>query len=338
MTTERNLLSVVIPVLDEVENVKPMIDRLSGTMDNLADLDFEIVFVDDGSTDGTRQLLRELSRANRSLRLIEMSRTFGHQLAITAGIDHASGDAIVIMDGDLQDPPEVIPSLVESWRKGNDVVYAVRGARHGESRIKTAAAALHYRLLRWLSDTDIPVDTGDFRLISRRIADHLMRMRESSRYVRGMVSWLGYQQDSVLFQRAPRTSGEAKYNYRKLLRLSVDGIASFTERPLNLTFQLGGLVMLIAVVLGLYFIIAKLVDPSRSNQGFATIIVAILFLGGLQLFAIGLVGQYVGRIFKQSKGRPLYVVSDRVGFPYEDVRESEAPLRRIPRESAEGEW
>lgn len=338
MTTERNLLSVVIPVLDEVENVKPMIARLSGIIDNLPELDLEIVFVDDGSTDGTRELLRVLASANSSLRLIEMSRNFGHQLAITAGIDHASGDAIVIMDGDLQDPPEVIPSLVKSWREGSDVVYAVRGARHGESRVKTAAAALHYRLLRWLSDTDIPVDTGDFRLISRRIADHLIGMRESSRYIRGMVSWLGYQQDSVVFQRAPRTTGEAKYTYRKLLRLSVDGIASFTERPLNLTFQLGGVVMLIAVALGLYFVIAKLIDPSRSNQGFATIIVAILFLGGLQLFAIGLVGQYVGRIFKQSKGRPLYVVSNRVGFPYEGTRETDPRLRRVPPGSAEGGW
>lgn len=322
---QRDLLSVVIPVLDELPNVEPIFDRLSAVAAGLPDLDFEIIFVDDGSRDGTRELLRRLAGEHPSVRSIEMSRNFGHQLAITAGIDHASGDAVVIMDGDLQDPPEVIPLLVESWRRGNDVVYAVRGARLGESRIKTVAASIHYRLLRWLSDTEIPVDTGDFRLISERVARHLIGMRESSRYIRGMVAWLGYCQDSVVFQRAPRAAGEPKYNYRKLLRLSVDGIASFTERPLTLTFQLGGLVMLIAIGYGLFVLIAKLLNPSQANQGFASIIIAVLFLGGLQLFAIGLVGQYVGRIFKQSKGRPLYVISDIVGFPKDNSLAGRTP-------------
>ncbi|MEJ2542112.1 MAG: glycosyltransferase family 2 protein [Gemmatimonadota bacterium] len=310
----RKLVSVVIPVLNEVDTLDALYGRLLSTFERASGTDFEVVFVDDGSSDGSRERIRQICARDPRIRLIELSRNFGHQLAITAGIDHSAGDGVVVMDGDLQDPPEVILDMLERWEAGADVVYGVREARLGESSVKRAAASVHYRLLRWLSETEIPLDSGDFRLISRQVADALGEMRESSRYLRGMVAWLGFRQEAVHFQRDPRYAGEPKYNFRSLLKLSLDGITSFTDRPLKLASQLGLSVTGLAVVYASWIIVAKLLDPTRAFQGFSAIMVVVLFLGGVQLFSIGILGQYLARVYTQSKGRPLYVVGRRVGW------------------------
>jgi dolichol-phosphate mannosyltransferase len=305
----------------------------------------EVIFVDDGSSDGSPRKIEEICRSDPRIRLVQMSRNFGHQAAITAGIDHSIGDAVVVMDGDLQDPPEVIPAMVNRWRGGAKVVYGVREVRAGDPKIKKIAAAVHYRLLRWLSDTDIPLDSGDFRLMDRQVVDALGTMRESSRYLRGMVAWLGFRQEALFFKRDRRFAGAAKYDFRRTLRLSLDGITSFTDRPLKLASQVGIAITLFAGLYGLWIILARLADPDRAQQGFAAIMVTMLGLGGVQLFAIGIVGQYLGRVYTQTKGRPLYIVKKRVGWvektrlgpgvgsdrpdaELEEPRESDAPRER----------
>lgn len=337
-TAGERLVSVVIPVLNEVDTLDALYARLVEAFEGAGrslnvDLFFEIVFVDDGSTDGTRERVRELCAADARVHLIEMSRNFGHQAAITAGVDHAAGDAVVVMDGDLQDPPEVIADMIDRWMGGVDVVYGVREVREGDARLKRAAAAVHYRLLRWLSDTEIPVDSGDFRLMSRRVVDALGQMRERSRYLRGMVAWLGFRQEALTFRRDPRYAGEAKYTFRTLLKLSLDGITSFTDRPLKLASQLGLAVTGMAIVYGAWIIGARLVDPGRAFQGFSAIMVTILFLGGMQLFAIGILGQYLGRVYNQTKSRPLYVVGDRVGWESRAPERAPAPAPAVPAQS-----
>ena len=309
-----HLLSVVIPVLDELGTLPTLKERLEASLNQVACADFEVIFVDDGSTDGSREWIRRVSEDDPRFKLVGMSRNWGHQAAITAGVDHSAGDAVVVMDGDLQDPPEVIPEMVERWLAGADVVYGVREVRQGEAGWKKVAASVHYRLLEWLSDTEIPVDSGDFRLMSRRVVDALGQMRESSRYLRGMIAWLGFRQEALPFRRDPRYAGDAKYSFRTLLKLSVDGITSFTARPLRLASQLGLTITLLAALYGSWIVAAKLLDPDRVFEGFSAIMVTMLFLGGAQLFAIGILGQYLGRVYAQTKGRPLYVVSDRVGW------------------------
>lgn len=306
-----SVLSVVTPVLDEVQTVPELVSRIEKAVESIdPTMQLELIVVDDGSSDGTTELLAGMSSSDPYLRVLELSRNFGHQAAITAGIDHATGDAVVVLDGDLQDPPELIPKMVERWRAGVDVVYAVRERRHGEVFYKRVAASIHYRIQRWLSDVDIPVDTGDFRLMSRRVVDELVGLRESSRYIRGLVSWLGFSQEAVTFVRDSRYAGDRKYTFRKLLKLSLDGLTSFTDKPLRLAAQVGAITTIGALLYGAWIVVARLLDPGRAFEGFAAIMVTMLILGGIQLFAIGILGEYLGRVYMETKRRPLYVVRE----------------------------
>ena len=309
------LISLVVPVYCERRIIGEFYDRAKRALASLGpNVRYEMVFVNDGSTDGSLAALLGLAARDPALRVIDLSRNFGHQVAITAGIDHAGGDAVVVIDGDLQDPPEVVPEMVGLWREGYQVVYGVRRARKGETVFKRLTAGAFYRLLSRLSDIPVPLDSGDFRLMDRAVVDVLNELREESRYIRGLVSWVGFKQCPLPYDRDARFAGETKFGLRRMLGFALDGISSFSDKPLRVASHLGMVVTLGSLLLMLWLIGAKLIEPQRSITGWTSVMVAVLFLGGVQLVSIGLLGEYVGRIFRQTKGRPLYVVSRRVNF------------------------
>ena len=310
------LVSVVTPVLNEQDNVKTFYERVTTTLEAVAPpVRHEIVVVDDGSTDHTPALLDELGRADPRVRVVTLSRNFGHQAAITAGIDHAVGDAVVVMDSDLQDPPEVLPDMLSRWREGFAVVYGHRTARAGERRTRLMVTKAFYRLLARLADTPLPVDTGDFRLMDRRVVDVLReQLRESNRYIRGLVSWVGFSQCAVDFERDPRAAGEAKYTLRRLVKLGLDGITSFSIKPLRFATRLGGLVVIVSLLYAAWIVVQRLAFPETTPEGWSSVMVALLFLGGVQLLTIGLLGEYLGRTYEETKRRPLYVVAQRLNL------------------------
>jgi dolichol-phosphate mannosyltransferase len=310
--------SIVIPILDERETLPELHRRLCQVMDEL-DGSAEIVFVDDGSTDGSFDVMRKLHEADDRVRVLRMSRNFGHQIAITAGLDHARGDAVVIMDGDLQDPPEVVPALAAKWREGFEVVYAVRDDRTGESRVKLATASWFYRVLGRMSEVGIPRDAGDFRLIGRRVVDAVKAMPEHHRYLRGMFAWVGYDQAGVHYTRDARHAGRTKFSMRKMLGFATDGIVSFSTVPLRLTLVLGFLVSLAAFVLAIFAVLAK-VTGAYTVPGWASITVGVALLGGVQLTVLGVMGEYIARIHDEVKQRPLYLMREVL-----DRGSSEAP-------------
>jgi polyisoprenyl-phosphate glycosyltransferase len=306
-------ISVVVPLYNEESNVAPLLERIVTILERLPDRpEYEIVLVNDGSSDGTLAAIRNEMRARPHIVLVNLSRNFGHQLAATAGIELASGEAVVLMDGDLQDPPELIESFVERWRAGYDVVYAVRRTRKGESAFKVFTARIFYRVIKRLTNVAIPVDTGDFRLMSRRVVEALRRSPERHRFLRGMVSWVGFNQTGVEYDRDERHSGTTKYPLPKMLRFAVDGITSFSDIPLRFAAYFGFVVSAIAFVYAIVVIVAKLlrVNAPGYTPGWASTIVAVVFLGGVQLISLGIIGEYLGRIYDQVKGRPLYLVSD----------------------------
>ncbi len=309
------LVSVVAPVYCEERVVGEFYQRAKRALESLAPpVRHEVVFVNDGSTDGSLAALLAIAARDPCVRVVDLSRNFGHQLAITAGIDHAAGDAVVVLDADLQDPPEVIAEMVHLWRDGNQVVYGVRRARHGESAFKRVTAALFYRLLSRLSDVRVPLDSGDFRLMDRAVVDVLSELREESRYIRGLVSWVGFRQCPLPYDRDARFAGKTKFGLGRMISFALDGISSFSDKPRRVGGHLGMLVTARALLGMVWVIVGKLIDPSRSIAGWASVMVALLFLGGVQLLSIGLLGEYVGRIFRQTKDRPLYVVARRVNF------------------------
>jgi glycosyltransferase involved in cell wall biosynthesis len=306
-------ISVVVPLYNEESNVAPLLERIAAILERLPDRpEYEIVLVNDGSSDGTLAAIRKEMRARPHIVLVNLSRNFGHQLAATAGIELASGEAVVLMDGDLQDPPELIESFVDRWRGGFDVVYAVRRTRRGESAFKLFTAQLFYRLIKRLTNVAIPVDTGDFRLMSRRVVEALRRSPERHRFLRGMVSWVGFNQTGVEYDRDERLSGTTKYPLPKMIRFALDGITSFSDIPLRFAAYFGFTVSAIAFLYAIVVIVAKLlrVNPPAYTPGWASTIVAVVFLGGVQLISLGILGEYLGRIYDQVKGRPLYLVSD----------------------------
>ncbi|HEY9855066.1 MAG TPA: glycosyltransferase family 2 protein [Stenomitos sp.] len=309
------LISVVVPIFNEGATISELHRRLSAVMADLPE-DYELVYVNDGSRDSSGQQLRELVAADPHARLIDFSRNFGHQIAITAGMDHARGDAVVVIDADLQDPPELIPELVAKWRDGYDVVYAVRERREGDSLFKRATAAMFYRLIARITNVEIPVDTGDFRLMSRRAIEGLKLIRERNRFVRGLVAWLGYRQTGVTFVRHERFAGETKYPLKKMLRFAFDGITSFSFLPLQLAMYLGFLVSFVSF-LGVLYVVYLRLFTHETILGWASLMTAILFLGGVQLITLGIIGEYVGRIYDEAKGRPLYLTQDVLGFDRE---------------------
>ena len=302
---EAPALSVVIPVFNEEENIPELYTRLISVLDGLG-MSYELIFVDDGSRDRTAALVDALADANPRVGLIELSRNFGHQVAISAGLDFARGEGVIIMDADLQDPPEVLPRLIAKWREGNDVVYAVREGRK-EIWIKRAAYALFYRLLCRLANVNIPVDAGDFCIMSRKVADLLRAMPERNRFVRGIRSWVGLRQVALPYERQSRHAGKPKYTFGRLMVLALDGIISFSHMPLRMASLLGFGISFMALLLAGYYLVKRIL-VGLEPRGFATLIVAIFFMAGIQIITIGIVGEYVGRIFDEVKRRPLYVL------------------------------
>jgi glycosyltransferase involved in cell wall biosynthesis len=302
----------VIPVYNEEETLSELHRRLTAVIDEL-DGETEILFVDDASSDRSLELLRDLQRHDPRIKVIRLARNFGHQVAITAGLDFALGDAVVVMDADLQDPPEVVPDLVARWRDGYEVVYAVREQREGEGWLKRTTAAWFYRVLRRLASVDMPVDVGDFRLVDRAALDAFRSMRERGRYVRGMFAWVGFQQTGVSYRRPERYAGEPKYSFRRSLRLAVDGIVSFSNAPLRLALVWGFVFSFASFVVGIAAIVAKLAG-AFVVPGWASIVVVVSFLGGIQLTLMGMMGLYIGRIYEEVKARPLYVVREAYGL------------------------
>jgi polyisoprenyl-phosphate glycosyltransferase len=303
------MLSVVAPVYNEREVVGEFYRRLTDVLTPLGE--YEIVFVDDGSTDGTWDILRALATTDPRLRLFRLSRNFGHQAALSAGLDAARGEAIVTIDADLQDPPELIPQLVERWRDGYDVVFAVRTTRAGEARLRLAAISLFYRLIGSITATDVPRDVGDYRLLSRRAADALRSMPERARFLRGMAGWIGFKQTGVEYARDPRYAGTSKYPFGSLLRLALDGIASFSTAPIRLVTALGFALVVFCIGVFAWVLYVQFAE-SRHPAGWTSVIGVVLLLGGVQLLSLGVIGQYVGRIFEESKRRPLYLLEEVV--------------------------
>lgn len=307
------LLSVVVPCKDEEQVLLETHRRLADALSQIPELSFEIIYVEDGSSDSTPALLRQLQQEDDRVRVLRLSRNFGHQVAITAGIEHASGDAVVVIDADLQDPPDVIAEFVARWRQGYDVAYGVRTERNGETAFKLWTATLFYRLIGRLSETEIPLDTGDFRLMDREVAEALLAMPERDRFIRGMVSWLGFSQIAVPYRRAARLAGETKFSLWKMVRFATDALVSFSSEPLRLATYFGFAVSGTAVLGILVALYARLFGK-HWVQGWTSIVIAVLFLGGVQLICLGIIGEYVGRIYGESKRRPLYFVRERLGF------------------------
>jgi dolichol-phosphate mannosyltransferase len=300
------LLSVVAPVCNEEATIQEFYDRVRAALEGI---NFELVIVDDGSTDSSPEALDLLAAEDPRVRVIYLSRNFGHQTALTAGLDHARGDAVVMLDADLQDPPELIPRMLDHWLGGTDVVYAVREQREGESRFKLATARWFYRLFDTLAQVELQHNSGDYRLLDRQPLDALLSMRERNRFLRGMTVWVGYTQAAVPYRRDPRYAGETKYTLTRMLRFSLDAIMSFSDRPLQLATLLGFLISTLAFV-AIPVVIALRIAGSYL-PGFGSITIAVLLLGGIQLIAIGIIGEYVGRIYDEVKGRPLYLVRAR---------------------------
>jgi len=304
------LLSVVAPVYDEELLIDEFIARTKAAV---ADFEFELVLVNDGSSDGTARLLDRAAAADPRVRVIHLSRNFGHQAALTAGLEHANGDAVAMIDADLQDPPELIPDMLASWSQGADVVYAVRERRDGETAFKLATASWFYKLFDKLAQVDLEPNSGDFRLLDRRALDALLAMTERSRFLRGMTVWVGFNQTAVSYQRDARHAGETKYTLRKMLRFSLDAITSFSHLPLQLATYAGLFSAGLAFIAIPVVIVLRIFDSYLP--GFSSLTIAILLLGGIQLIALGVIGEYVGRIYDEVKHRPLYIVSDERNRP-----------------------
>ncbi len=307
------VISVVAPVYNEAATLPLFCERVFSALEPLGQ-SFELVLINDGSRDSSLDVMVELHEHDPRIKVINFSRNFGHQIAITAGIDYARGAAVVVIDSDLQDPPEVIPELVAKWREGYRIVFAQRAEREGETWFKKATAAFFYRLIRRITNVNIPVDTGDFRLMDRKVVNTLRRMREHHRFMRGLSVWVGFKQTGVEYKRAPRHAGETKYPLSKMLRFALDGITSFSYLPLQLATYFGFLVAGISMLALIAVIVLRLTGSQSTFYGQASTLVSVLFLGGIQLIFLGIMGEYLGRIYDEVKRRPLYIVSDVLGF------------------------
>ena len=317
------LLSVVAPVYDEEATIEEFYARVCGALQGLP---FELVLVDDGSTDGSAAALERLAHNDPRVHVVYLSRNFGHQTALTAGLDHARGDAVVMLDADLQDPPELISTMLDHWRTGCDVVYAVREQRQGESRFKLSTAKWFYKLFDKLAQVELQHNSGDFRLLDRRALDALLSMRERNRFLRGMTVWVGYTQAAVPYHRDPRYAGETKYTISRMLRFSLDAISSFSHRPLQLATLLGFMISTLAFIAIPVVIVLRILGSYLP--GFSALTIVVLLLGGIELIAIGIIGEYVGRIYDEVKGRPLYLVRARRNMP--DSTSLPAPAPPVP--------
>lgn len=300
--------SIIAPIYNEIDNLPELYRRVKEVMDSSGE-PWELILVDDGSTDGSTDKIHELAKADKTVRPVIFARNFGHQVAITAGWDYARGDAVVIIDADLQDPPEVILDLAAKWKEGYEVVYATRGEREGESWFKLWTASLFYRLIYRITDVKIPVDTGDFRLMDRKVVDVLKQMKERHRFPRGMSAWVGFRQIGVTYKRAARRSGVTKYPFKKMLRLAINAVTGFSYFPLQVATYFGFISAGIAI-LAIPVVIYMRMTGSGAFFGQATTLIAVLFLGGVQLISLGILGEYIGRLYDEAKGRPLYIVRE----------------------------
>lgn len=300
--------SIVAPIYNEIEILSEFYRRIKEVMNSTGE-EWELVLVDDGCTDGSTEKIRELGEMDERVRPVIFARNFGHQIAVTAGLDYARGDAVVVIDADLQDPPEVILELAEKWRGGYEVVYAVRAERAGESWFKKFTAAMFYRIIFRITDVKIPLDTGDFRLLDRKVVDVMKSMRERHRFLRGMASWVGFKQIGVDYKRAARHAGETKYPFRKMLRLALNAVTSFSYFPLQVATYVGFVAAGLAI-LAIPVVVYMRMTGSQAFFGQATTLISVLFLGGVQLISLGILGEYIGRLYDEAKGRPLYIVSE----------------------------
>lgn len=306
-------ISVIAPNYNESASIHEFYRRIIQVMDEIGE-SWELVWVDDGSKDGSTELIMELGRQDERVRPVIFARNFGHQIAVTAGLDYSRGDATIIMDSDLQDPPEVIVELVNKWREGYEVVYAVRKEREGESWFKLFTASVFYRLIYRITDVNIPLDTGDFRLLDRKVVDVMNKMRERHRFLRGMSAWVGFRQAGVPYKRAARFAGETKYPLKKMVRFASDAITSFSYFPLQVATYMGFLSAGLSILAIPIVVVARLAG-SQAFFGQATTLIAVLFLGGVQLISLGILGEYIGRIYDEVKGRPLYIVREGPELP-----------------------
>jgi len=307
---KKNLLelSVVIPIFNEEETIPELVERLSLASEKIT-LDYELIFVNDGSKDASLLKLKAYSKKNSNINYISFSRNFGHQIAVTAGLDFAKGETLIIIDGDLQDPPELIPEMYAKSKEGYDVVYAKRASRKGESVFKKITATLFYRILSAITSVDIPLDTGDFRLLNRKVVNQLKQMPEKNKFLRGQIAWLGFRQTHVIFERDERKYGATGYSFRKMLKFALDGITSFSDVPLRLVRDVGFVVSIFAFVVILYAIFSHFV-LKQTITGWSSLIISSMFIGGIQLFAIGIIGEYISRINTNLLNRPLYIINE----------------------------
>ncbi len=300
--------SIIAPIFNELESLPELYSRVREVMEKTQE-DWELILVDDGSSDGSTKIIRKLAESDPHVQPLIFARNFGHQIAVTAGLDYSQGDAVIIIDADLQDPPEVILKLIEKWREGYEVVYAVRKEREGESWFKKMSAALFYRMIFRITDVKIPLDTGDFRLLDRKVVAVMNKMREKHRFLRGMAAWVGFRQIGVEYSRAARFAGKTKYPFKKMLKLALNATTSFSYVPLQIATYIGFIAAGMSIVAIPVVIILRLVG-SQQLTGQATTLIIVLFLGGVQLLSLGIVGEYIGRIYDEVKGRPLYILTE----------------------------
>jgi polyisoprenyl-phosphate glycosyltransferase len=316
----RPTFSVVAPVYNEEGLIEEFCERAIAALEPLGE-PFELVLVNDGCRDNSPAIMRAIHERDQRVKVVHFSKNFGHQLAITAGTDYAQGQAVVVIDSDLQDPPEVIPELIAKWREGYEVVYATRAERDGETWFKKQTAAIFYRVIVKITNVNIPVDTGDFRLMDRKVVDALRQMREHHRFMRGLSVWVGFKQTGVAYKRHARKAGETKYPLRKMLKFALDGITSFSYLPLQLATYMGFVVAALSLVFILIVIVMRLFGPGGEDAAFfgqASTLASVLFIGAVQLISLGIIGEYVGRIYDEVKGRPLYIVAEALGFEERD--------------------
>ena len=312
MNSDRTVYSVIVPLYNEEAVVQDSYKRIREVMDTTGE-SYEIIFVNDGSRDSTYEKVREILKNDKNVRLISFSRNFGHQSAITAGMDYCTGQAVIVIDADLQDPPEVMLKMIEKWKEGYEVVYGKRIKRKGETLFKKATAKIFYRILSKTTDVEIPIDTGDFRLIDRKVCDALKAMPERNRYVRGLISWLGFRQTGVEFVREKRLAGETKYSMKKMFKLAWDGITAFSNAPLKLATYIGVSISAVSFLYLLVVICQKLFTDT-TVQGWASLVAISLFFNGVILIVLGIIGEYIRRIYDEAKGRPIYIISEKIGF------------------------
>jgi len=306
--TSKPKISIIAPIFNEVGNLSELYERIKNVLDPVSE-SWELILIDDGSTDGSQDMIRNLSQKDERVRAVIFSRNFGHQIAVTAGLDYSRGEAVVIIDSDLQDPPEVILELLSKWDEGYEVVYAVRSEREGESWFKEITAAVFYRLINRITDVDIPLDTGDFRLLDRKVVNVIDQMRERHRFLRGMSVWVGFKQTGVTYKRAARHVGKTKYPIAKMIKFASDAVTSFSYLPLQMAMYLGFIAAAMSI-LAIPIVIILRASGSQVFFGQASTLIAVLFLGGVQLISLGILGEYIGRLYDQAKGRPLYIVRE----------------------------